>query len=409
MDSQNKKNKNLFCSIEDTIDDIREGKIIIIVDDKSLHNEGVFFQAVEKVTTASVNFFTTYARGLIFLPCEQKRLVQLKIPMISYENETSPINVRALAVSIDAKSISGSGISVRDRVKTIKTFISSDTRPEDISIPGHIFPLRSHNGGILTRAGHTEAAVDLAKIAGLYPAGIICEVIGEDGEVAHLPDLIKISKKFKLKIITIEELIRYRKRKEKLIEKVAEVTLPTRWGNFKAITYRSLIESGSHIAFVKGEVRGKKNVLIRVHSQCLTGDTFGSMRCDCGEQLDSAFKKINEEGSGVLLYMAQEGRGIGLCNKMKAYELQEKGLDTVEANLRLGFDADLRDYGIGAQILSDLGLSTIHLMTNNPKKIVGLEGYELKVTKRIPITIPPNKNNKKYLSTKKNKLNHMLD
>ncbi|MBA7674369.1 Riboflavin biosynthesis protein RibBA [subsurface metagenome] len=317
--------------------------------------------------------------------------------------------MRALAVSIDAKSISGSGISVRDRVKTIKTFISSDTRPEDISIPGHIFPLRSHNGGILTRAGHTEAAVDLAKIAGLYPAGIICEVIGEDGEVAHLPDLIKISKKFKLKIITIEELIRYRKRKEKLIEKVAEVTLPTRWGNFKAITYRSLIESGSHIAFVKGEVRGKKNVLIRVHSQCLTGDTFGSMRCDCGEQLDSAFKKINEEGSGVLLYMAQEGRGIGLCNKMKAYELQEKGLDTVEANLRLGFDADLRDYGIGAQILSDLGLSTIHLMTNNPKKIVGLEGYELKVTKRIPITIPPNKNNKKYLSTKKNKLNHMLD
>lgn len=409
MDSQNKKNKNLFYSIEDTIDDIREGKIIIIVDDKSLHNEGVFFQAAEKVTTASVNFFTTYARGLIFLPCEQKRLVQLKIPMISYENETSPINVRALAVSIDAKSISGSGISVRDRVKTIKTFISSDTRPEDISIPGHIFPLRSYNGGILTRAGHTEAAVDLAKIAGLYPAGIICEVIGEDGGVAHLPDLIKITKKFKLKIITIEELIRYRKRKEKLIEKVAEVNLPTRWGNFKAITYRSLIESGSHIAFVKGEVRGKKNVLIRVHSQCLTGDTFGSMRCDCGEQLDSAFKKINEEGSGVLLYMAQEGRGIGLCNKMKAYELQEKGLDTVEANLRLGFDADLRDYGIGAQILSDLGLSTIHLMTNNPKKIVGLEGYGLKVTKRIPITIPPNKNNKKYLSTKKNKLNHMLD
>jgi len=409
MDSQNKKNKNLFYSIEDTIDDIREGKIIIIMDDKSPHNEGVFFQAAEKVTTASVNFFITYARGLIFLPCEQKRLVQLKIPMISYENETSPINVRALAVSIDAKSISGSGISVRDRVKTIKTFISSDTRPEDISIPGHIFPLRSHNGGILTRAGHTESAVDLAKIAGLYPAGIICEVIGEDGEVAHLPDLIKITKKFKLKIITIEELIRYRKRKEKLIEKVAEVTLPTKWGNFKAITYRSLIEPGSHIAFVKGEVRGKKNVLVRVHSQCLTGDTFGSMRCDCGEQLDSAFKKINEEGSGVLLYMAQEGRGIGLCNKMKAYELQEKGLDTVEANLRLGFDADLRDYGIGAQILSDLGLSTIHLMTNNPKKIVGLEGYELKVTKRIPITIPPNKNNKKYLSTKKNKLNHMLD
>lgn len=409
MDSQNKKNKSLFYSIEDTIHDISQGKIIIIVDDRSLNNEGVFFQAAEKVTTASVNFFITYARGLIFLPCEQKRLKSLKIPMISYENETSAINVRALAVSIDAKSISGSGISASDRVKTIKTLINPDTKPEDISIPGHIFPLRSHNGGILTRAGHTEAAVDLAKIARLYPAGIICEVISEDGEVAHLPDLIKISKKFNLKIITIEELIRYRKRKEKLIEKVAEVNLPTRWGDFKAITYRSLIEPGSHIAFIKGEVSGKKNVLVRVHSQCLTGDTFGSMKCDCGEQLNSAFKKINKEGSGVLLYMAQEGRGIGLCNKMRAYELQEKGLDTVEANLRLGFDADLRDYGIGAQILSDLGLSTIHLMTNNPKKIVGLEGYGLKITKRISITIPPNKNNEKYLSTKKNKLNHMLD
>jgi len=409
MGSQNKRNKNLFYSIEDTIDDIREGKIIIIVDDKSLQNEGVFFQAAEKVTAASVNFFTTYGRGLIFFPCEQKRLAQLKIPMISYENESFPINVRALAVPIDARSINGSGISASNRAKTIKTLISPDTRPEDISIPGHIFPLYSHNGGILKRAGRTEAAVDLAKIAGLYPAGIICEVIGEDGEVAHLSDLIKITKKFKLKIITIEELIRYRKRKEKLIEKVAEVNLPTQWGNFKTTTYRSLIESGTHIAFIRGEVRGKKNVLVRVHSQCLTGDTFGSMRCDCGEQLDAAFKKINEEGSGVLLYMAQEGRGIGLCNKMKAYELQEKGLDTVEANLRLGFDADLRDYGIGAQILSDLGLSTIHLMTNNPKKIVGLEGYGLKVTKRISIVIPPNKNNKKYLSTKKNKMNHMLD
>jgi len=409
MDSQNKKNKNLFYSIEDTIDDIREGKIIIIVDDKSLQNEGVFFQAAEKVTAASVNFFTTYARGLIFFPCEQKRLAQLKIPVISYGNESSPINMRALSVSIDARSINGSGISASNRVKTIKTLISPDTRPEDISIPGHIFPLCSHNGGILKRAGRTEAAVDLAKIAGLYPAGIICEVIGEDGEVAHLPDLIKITKKFKLKIITIEELIKYRKRKEKLIEKVAKVNLPTKWGDFKAAAYRSVIEPGTHIAFIRGEVRGKKNVLVRVHSQCLTGDTFGSMRCDCGEQLDAAFKKINKEGSGVLLYMAQEGRGIGLCNKMKAYELQENGLDTVEANLSLGFDADLRDYGIGAQILSDLGLSTIHLMTNNPKKIVGLEGYGLKVTKRIPIIIPPNRNNKKYLSTKKNKMNHMLD
>jgi 3,4-dihydroxy 2-butanone 4-phosphate synthase/GTP cyclohydrolase II len=406
MDLQN-KNKH-FYSIENIIDDIRQGKIIIIVDDKSLKNEGVFFQAAEKVTPASINFFITHARGLIFLPCEQKRLKSLKIPMISYENEPTSPNVRALAVSIDAKSINGSGISAVDRVKTIKIFINPDTRPEDISIPGHIFPLRSYNGGILTRAGHTEAAVDLAKIAGLYPAGIICEIIREDGEVAHLPDLIESSQKFGLKIITIEELIKYRKRKEKLIEKVAEVNLPTRWGEYKAITYKSIIKPEFHIAFVKGKVMDKKDVLVRVHSQCLTGDTFGSMRCDCGQQLDSAFKKINEKGSGVLLYMAQEGRGIGLCNKMKAYELQEKGLDTVEANLYLGFDADLRDYGIGAQILSDLGLSTIHLMTNNPKKIVGLEGYGLKITKRIPIAIPPNKDNKRYLSTKKTKLNHML-
>jgi 3,4-dihydroxy 2-butanone 4-phosphate synthase/GTP cyclohydrolase II len=409
MDLKKKKNKNPFCSIDDAIDDIRSGRTIIIVDDRSLHNEGVFFQAAEKVTPTSVNFFITHARGLIFLPCEQKRLNQLKIPMIGHGVEDSSANLSALAVSIDAKSISGNGISAGDRVKTIKTFIDPNTTPDDISIPGHIFPLRSHNGGILIRAGHTEAAVDLAKIAGLYPAGIICEIIREDGEVARLPDLIEISKRFDLKIITIEELIRYRKRKEKLIEKVAEVNLPTRWGDFKAVTYRSIIRPEFHIAFIKGEVKDKKNVLVRVHSQCLTGDTFGSTRCDCGEQLDSAFKKINEKGSGVLLYMAQEGRGIGFCNKMKAYELQEKGLDTVEANLHLGFDADLRDYGIGAQILADLGLTTIHIMTNNPRKIVGLEGYGLKVTKRIPITIPPNKNNKKYLLTKKHKLKHMLD
>ncbi len=409
MDLKKRKNKVRFYSIDDAIDDIRSGKTIIIVDDRSLHNEGVFFQAAEKVTSKSVNFFMTHARGLIFLPCERKRLNQLKIPMISRDFEDSSTNLGALAVSIDARSISGSGVSAGDIVKTIKTFIGPNTNPDDILIPGHIFPLCSNNGGILIRAGHTEAAVDLAITAGLYPAGIICEIIREDGEVALLPDLIKISKKFDLKIVTIEELIRYRKRKEKLIEKVAEVNLPTKWGDFKAVTYKSIISPEFHIAFIKGEVRGKKNVLVRVHSQCLTGDTFGSKRCDCGEQLDTAFKKINKKGSGVLLYMSQEGRGIGLCNKMKAYELQEKGLDTVEANLHLGFDADLRDYGIGAQILSDLGLTTINIMTNNPRKIVGLEGYGLKVTKRIPITIPPNKNNKKYLLTKKNKLKHMLD
>jgi len=401
--------KYSFSPIEDCIEDIKKGEIIIIVDDKSRNNEGIFFQAAEKVTPASVNFFITHARGMIFLPCVQERLNELKIPMMSYENTDPSSNVGALSVSIDAKSIKGSGISAKDRSITIKTFIDASTRPKDISIPGHIFPLKASSGGILTRAGHTEAAVDMAKAAGLFPAGIISEVIRDDGEVALLPDLVSISRESGLKIMTIEELIRYRKKKEKLIEKVAEIILPTKWGEFKAATYRSTINNETHIAFIKGDISGGKNTLVRVHSQCLTGDTFGSMRCDCGDQLNTAFNMINKKGRGVLLYMAQEGRGIGLCNKMKAYELQDKGMDTVEANLHLGFDADLRDYGIGAQILSDLGLSTIHLMTNNPKKIVGLEGYGLKITKRISIKIAPNKNNKRYLSTKKQKLDHMLD
>jgi len=408
MVSSNKSNPT-FSSIEDVMEDIKKGSIIIIVDDKARNNEGVFFQAAGKVTASSVNFFITHARGMMFLPCTQERLAQLKIPMMSSESSNNMSNVGALAVSIDARSISGTGISARDRALTVETFIDPGTKPEDIAIPGHIFPLRAVGGGVLERAGHTEAAVDLARISGLYPAGIISEVIRDDGEVALLPDLKDIAKASSLKIVTIEELIRYRKKKEKLIEKVAEITLPTKWGDFRAATYRSTINPETHIAFIKGDVKGKKDVLVRVHSQCLTGDTFGSMRCDCGDQLDNAFNMINAEGVGVLLYMAQEGRGIGLCNKMKAYELQDKGMDTVEANLHLGFEADLRDYGIGAQILSDLGLTTIRLMTNNPKKIVGLEGYGLKIKDRVPVKIAPNKNNKRYLSTKKKKLDHMLD
>jgi 3,4-dihydroxy 2-butanone 4-phosphate synthase / GTP cyclohydrolase II len=408
MNSLNKDFEKFFHRVEEIITDIKAGRIIIIVDDKSQENEGVLFQAAEKVTIESMNFFMTHGKGFIYLPCEQKRLEELGIL-----KDFAP-----LSLSIDARTKKGTGISALDRVKTIKTFISRQSRLADISMPGHIFPLRYHSGGVLVRAGHTEAAVDLAKIAGLTPAGIICEIIKDDGEIALLPDLVEISKKFNLKIITIEELIRYRKRKEKLIEKVAEVNMPTKWGNFKAITYRTIINPETvtaaemaeiHVALVKGDIKGKKDVLVRVHSQCLTGDTFGSKRCDCGEQLDSAFKLINKNGSGVLLYMAQEGRGIGLCNKMKAYELQEKGFDTVEANLELGFEADMRDYGIGAQILSDLGLTTVHLMTNNPRKIIGLEGYGLKITKVIPVRIKPNENNKKYLNTKKTKLKHMLD
>jgi 3,4-dihydroxy 2-butanone 4-phosphate synthase/GTP cyclohydrolase II len=394
-------NKKCFYSIDAIIDDIRKGKITIIVDDKSEENAGVLFQAAEKVTGESMNFFMTHGKGFIYLPCQQKRLSELKIPMMAAGS--------SIAVSIDTSSKKGSGISASDRALTVKAFINPSSRPDDFLFPGHIFPVKYQEGGVLVRAGHTEAAVDLSNSAGLYPAGIICEVIRDDGEIAHLHDLIDISKEFDLKITTIEELIRFRKRKEILIEKVAEINLPTKWGEFKVITYRSKINQETHLAFIKGRIESEKDVPVRVHSQCLTGDTFGSQRCDCGDQLDAAFRMINKNGSGVLLYMAQEGRGIGLCNKMKAYELQEKGLDTVEANIELGFEDDMRDYGIGAQILSDLGLSSIQLMTNNPRKIIGLEGYGIKITRSLPLVIKPNENNERYLKTKKTKLNHMLD
>ena len=406
MVKKDKKIKEYFADIPSAIKDIKKGKVVIVVDDPSRENEGDFVCAAEKVTPEIINFMAKYGRGLICLPIIGQRLDELKIEQM-VENPTE-IKEANFTVSIDARKGITTGISAYDRALTIKTVINPKTKPEDLIKPGHIFPLRYREGGVLVRAGHTEAAVDLAKLAGLYPAGVICEIMNEDGTMARLPQLIKIAEKFKLKIITIADLIEYRRKHEKLVKKLYVVDLPTRYGDFDLHLYEDSITGEHHLALVKGEVAGKKNVYVRVHSSCTTGDIFHSLRCDCGDQLEKALQMISEKGRGVLLYMHQEGRGIGLKNKIHAYKLQEKGFDTVEANLKLGFPPDLRDYGIGAQILADLGLTTIQLLTNNPKKIIGLSGYGLKVTKRIPIEIPPNKTNKKYLETKKKKLGHLI-
>jgi len=396
----------MFNTIKEAVEDIRKGRFVILVDDKSRENEGDFVIAAEKVTPEKINFMATHGRGLICVPITSKRSDELQLSPMVYEN-TDRFGSN-FTVSVDAKHGTTTGISAFDRAKTVKALIDPSTKPSDLAKPGHIFPLRAVDGGVLRRSGHTEASIDLVKLAGLYPAAVICEILNPDGSMARTPELMEIAKKHGIKIVTIEDLIKYRRRTEKLVKRIVETYIPTRFGVFKLIAYKDIITNEEHIALVKGKVKNKKNVLVRVHSQCLTGDVFGSERCDCGKQLNMAMRIISNAKRGVIVYMRQEGRGIGLLNKLRAYHLQDKGLDTVEANKRLGFKDDLRDYGIGAQILADLGLTTIRILTNNPKKIVGLEGYGLKVVERIPLETEPTKNNIRYLATKKKKMGHLL-
>ncbi len=397
-----------FNTIEEAIEELKQGRVIIVVDDEDRENEGDFVCSAQMVTPEIINFMSKYGRGLICMPCVGSRLDELEIPAMVEHNTSA--HGTAFTVSIGAKGKITTGISAYDRAATIQAVINPETKPEDISKPGHVFPLRARDGGVLVRAGHTEAAVDLARLAGHFPAGVICEIMNEDGTMARVPQLEKIGEKFNLKMITVADLIKYRIKKEKLIKRVSETSLPTIYGGFKVIGYQSLVDGSNHVALVKGEVSGKKDVLVRVHSECLTGDVFGSLRCDCGQQLAMALSKIQQEGEGVLLYMiGHEGRGIGLIHKLRAYQLQDEGLDTVEANIELGFPPDARDYGTGAQILRDLGITSMRLLTNNPAKRVGLEGYGLSVTERIPLQVAPCEENIKYLQTKKEKLNHMIE
>jgi len=395
-----------FATIEEAIDEMKSGRMVVVVDDEDRENEGDLTMAAQFVTPDAINFMAKHGRGLICLSLTPQRADKLGLHAMARNNQSR--FETAFTVSIEAREGVTTGISAADRARTIQVAIDPRTRPEDLVQPGHVFPLRARPGGVLERSGQTEAAVDLARLAGLNPAGVICEIMNEDGTMARVPDLIPYCGQHVLKMITVADLIEYRRRTEKLIRKGAVVSLPTKWGVFTAHGYESLLDGEQHLALVKGDVAGKENVLVRVHSECLTGDVFGSLRCDCGEQLQGAMERIAEEGLGVLLYMAQEGRGIGLLNKLRAYKLQEEGMDTVEANVELGFPADLRDYGIGAQILVDLGLTTIRIMTNNPRKLVGLEGYGLTITERVQLEVPPHDENLLYLQAKAAKMGHIL-
>ena len=406
MAKTRRRRNSAFASIEQAIEAIRDGQMIIVVDDEDRENEGDLTIAAEKITPSAINFMAKYGRGLICVPMTAERLAELEIPQMVPQN-TARFDT-AFCVSVEAKHVTSTGISASDRAATVLALVDSATRPMDLARPGHMFPLKARPGGVLVRTGQTEAAVDLARIAGLYPAGVICEIMNDDGTMARVPELTKFAKRHKLLMITIADLIQYRMRTEALVRRVANASLPTDHGDFRVFAYESVIDGETHIALVKGDLGEGENVLVRVHSRCLTGDVFHSARCDCGPQLDAAMSRIAQEGRGVLLYLNQEGRGIGLANKIRAYELQDQGLDTVEANVRLGFKPDQRDYGIGVQILKDLGVTSMRLLSNNPRKLVGIEGYKLSVVEWLPLEIPPSAHTTTYLKTKKEKLGHKL-